>query len=116
MGYRQPTITEITDCYQHTTPLLRFQIQHDGTTAVIGNFMTVRFILKPSPTSARVISDSSCFVTDSTRGMVECRLSLSDTTDAYHQVFGELRLEDHVLQTSDVVDQYRFEILPSLGG
>ena len=116
MGYRQPTIIEITDCYQHTTPLFRFQIQHDGTTVVVGNFMTVRFIGKTSPASNRTIFDSSCLITDSTRGMCECRLSLTDTTDAYHQIYGELRFEDHVLQTSDVVAQYRFEILPSGGG
>ena len=116
MAYRQPNIVELSDIYAHTTPLFRFTINHDGTSVVLGNYMTVRFIGKPHIDSNRTMWDASCLVVDSTRGMAECRLSLSDTTDAYHGMFAELRVEDHVLGTSDVVNQYRFDLLESGGG
>lgn len=116
MAYKRPNIIELEDIYAHTTPLFRFTINHDGTSVVLGNYMTVRFIGKPHIESNRTMWDASCLVTDSTRGMCECRLSLTDTTDAIHGMYGELRVEDHVLDTSDVVSQYRFDVLDSLGG
>jgi len=116
VGYRTSKIREITDIYQHTTPLFRFTINHDGTSVVLGNLMTVRFIGKPHIDSNHTLWDASCAIVDSTRGMCECRLSLTDTTDSYHNMYGELRFEDHTIQTSEVVNQYKFDLLESLGG
>ena len=116
MAYGRPNIIELDDIYCHTTPLFRFTVFHDGTSVVLGNYMTVRFIGKSAINSSRTMWDASCLITDSTRGMCECRLSLGDTTDALHSMYAELRVEDHLLVTSDVVSQFKFDILESLGG
>lgn len=116
MTYKRPNIIELDDIYAHTTPLFRFRINHDGTSVVLGNYMTVRFIGKPFIDSNNTMWDASCLVTDSTNGVCQCRLSLLDTTNSIHGMYAELRVEDHILQTSDVVGQYKFDILASLGG
>ena len=113
--YKQPYIEDLPDIYAHTTPLFRFRIVHDGTSVLLGQYTTVRFIGKPSLTSAYTLWDASCLVLDSSAGTCECRLSLADTTTAIHDIVAELRLEDHIAQSSDVVVQYKFDILQSFG-
>ena len=113
---RQPKIIELSDVYTSTTPLFRFTISHDSTTVTLGPYMTVRFIGKASLDSDTTLFDSSCLIIDSTRGICECRLSLDHTATAINGIVAELRVDDHVLATSDVVQQYKLDILKSLGG
>lgn len=117
MFIRDKRITDLVDIYQGTTPRFRFTVSQDGTAVVLSDNVWVSFAAKKSFKSSTYIWDASCDVIgDGTQGICECVLSLADTTESHNELLAELRVTDKILQTYDILAQYRINVLPSIGG
>jgi len=117
MSTRDKKIQDLVDIYQGTTPRFEFHISQDGTAVTLSENVYVYFSAKRGFRSDTYIWDASCEVVgDGTMGICTCVLSLTDTTSSHHGLFAELRVNDNILQTSDVVGQYKVNVLPSVGG